>query len=180
MATTSKCTPKSATERSSHNSAFIATAGQAARKGGAATQTDICLPHLFTSALIQFPTKRLSPSADPPSLTNLAFVNWSVECGACPGTKDPFQFTAIKSGMLRRSSFLVLCAEGAMTSQGASTVMVRPVRAQEVQAHLGRLVSVLQLALPFLILTPVLLALPSTKNAAFGLCHLSTPCFPGR
>lgn len=87
---------------------------------------------------------------------------------------------AIKSGMLRRSSFLVLCAEGAMTSQGASTLLVRSVPAQEVQAHLARMLWVLQLALSSLLLAPVLRALPSTKNAAFGLCHQSTPCFPGR
>lgn len=66
-------------------------------------KTDICLAHPFTSALFQLPTKRLFLQWAPPSLTNLAFANWSVECVVCPRTKDSFQFPEIKSGILRRS-----------------------------------------------------------------------------
>lgn len=113
------------------------TTGQTARELDTAIhKMDICLNHLFTSALFQLPTKRLFPSMDPPSLTNLAFANCSVECVVCPRTKDSFQFTEMESGILRRSSLLGLCMEGDMTSQGGSTLIVRSVQPKSLRPTL--------------------------------------------
>lgn len=69
----------------------LPTAGQTARKRGTATQTDICLTHLFTSALAWLPTKRLSPSAEgrPPVTQKFAFCKLVCGMWGLPGDKRP-------------------------------------------------------------------------------------------
>lgn len=64
--------------------------------------------------------------------------------------------------------------EGDMPSQGGSPLMLRPVPAQELQAHLARFIMALKLALPSLPLTPVLHSLLLIKNAPFGLSVFCT------
>lgn len=100
----------------------------------------------------------------PPSLTNLAFANWSVECVVCPKTKDSFQFPEIKSGILGEASGW----GSAWKEPCPPRPLVRAVPAQELQAHLAGFIMTLKLALPSLPSTPVLRSL-LFKNAAFGV-----------